>query len=149
MSCEMHALLPVSFYGYDEHYDTLYKIEEAIDENKKGREEAIAGLYKLAYMTEPTKFVPAGEDTTVEMWIDERVQAIIHDLEVAAVDNYKLELLKENWKNCHMKVGGEERAVTIPKDMNDKKPIYDWAFLEGDYTNSVYPDGTDEYPEDK
>lgn len=141
MSCELHALLPVSFYGYNQHYDNLAKIENDIEENLHGREDAVKALYKYAYMTDPKVFMSNDCEETPEEWLDKRLEAIIQDIETVAVENYKLGLLKEYWGKCHMNVNGKTRAITLPEEMLTKKPIYDWAFLEGDFTNSVYPDG--------
>lgn len=146
MSVEMHVLAPYSFYG--ETFKTKYELEEAIKETQEGLDEAKAGLWKLAYMTDPSKFMDKEYDGSPEMWIDERVKAIIHDIGVAEVDLYKYKVLLEYWDTFHMKVNGVERTVTLPKEMFDKKPIYEYAYAEGDWLDPVHPDGTDAYPDE-
>ena len=134
----MHVLAPYSFYG--ETFKTKYELEEAIKETQEGLDEAKAGLYKLAYMTDPLKFMDKNYDGSLEMWIDERVKAIIHDIGVAEVDLYKYKVLLEYWDTFHTVDG---KVITIPKEMRDKKAIWEYAFGEGDWLEAVYPDGTD------
>lgn len=143
MGVEMHVLIPVSFYG--ETFKTKREVEKAIKECQEGLDEAIAGLYKLAYMTDPSKFMDKEYDGSPEMWIDERIKAIIHDISVAKVDIYKYKLLLEYWDKFHTKDG---KIITIPKEMRDKNPIYEYAFGEGDWLDMVYPDGTPVVEED-
>lgn len=142
----MHVLAPYSFYG--ESFKTRGELEDAIDETKKGMEEAENALYKLAYMTEPQKFMDPDYEGSPEEWIDERLEAIKHDLKVAYVDLYKYGVLLEMWDKFHMKVDGEEKTITLPKDMRDKTPIWDHAYAEGDWIEAVYPDGTPVAEED-
>ena len=87
-------------------------------------------------------------DGSPEQWIDEKAEAIIHDLEIAAVDLYKYNLLLEMWDEYHMTVDGEERTITLPKELRDKKPIWQHAYGEGDWIDPVYPDGTPVAEED-
>jgi hypothetical protein len=136
MGVEMHVLCPVSFYG--ETFKSKYELQEAIKTSQEGLDEAKAGLYKLAYMTDPSKFMDKDYDGSPEMWIDERVKAIIHDIGLAEVDLYKYRLLLEYWDNFHDKDGN---TITIPKEMRDKKAIWEYAFGEGDWLDLVYPDG--------
>lgn len=146
MSTEMHVLAPISFYG--ETFKTKSELKEAIRETEKGRRDAEDALVKLIYMTEPKSFMSDDEDCSPEEWIDERIAAIKHDLEVAYVDLYKYNLLLEMWDQFHIKVDGEERTVTLPKEMRDKKPIWEHAYGEGDWIDPVYPDGTEIKEED-
>ena len=146
MGVEMHVLAPISFYG--ETFKTKYELENAIEESRKGYDTAKNALYKLVYMTEPSKFMDPDYDGTPEMWLDERIEAIVHDIEVAKVDLYKYELLLEYWDTFHMKVNDEEKTITIPKEMRDVKPIYDYAYGEGDWLDIVYPDGTPVYEDE-
>lgn len=139
----MHVLIPVSFYG--ETFKTKYEVEDTIKEAQEGLDEAKAGLYKLAYMTDPSKFMDKEYDGSPEMWIDERVKAIIHDISVAEVDLYKYRLLLEYWDYFHTVDG---KIITIPKEMRDKKAIWEYAFGEGDWLDAVYPDGSDVAEED-
>jgi len=133
----MHVLMPVSFYG--ETFNTKYELEEAIKEAQEGLDEAKAGLYKLAYMTDPSKFMDKEYDGSPEMWIDERIKAIIHDIGVAEVDLYKYRLLEEYWDKFHTNEG---KIITIPKEMRDNHAIWEYAYGEGDFLDAVYPDGT-------
>ena len=138
MSTEMHVLAPYSFYG--EVFESKYDVEKVIKETQEGLDEAKSALYKLAYMTEPQKFIPQEYDGTPEEWVDERIKAIIHDIGVAEVDLYKYNVLLEYWDKFHTIDGN---IITIPKDMRDKQPIWDVAFGEGDWLNIVYPDGSE------
>ena len=146
MGYEVHVLAPLSFYN--ETLKTKYDVKEKIEECQKGREDAIKGLYKLSYMTDPRPFMDKDYDGSPEQWIDERAEAIIHDLEVAAVDLYKYNLLLEMWGEYHMTVDGKEKTITLPKELRDKKPIWRHAYGEGDWIDPVYPDGTPVAEED-
>ena len=55
MGYEVHVLAPYSFYNED--VNTKYQVEDRLKECKKGREEAVKALYKLAYMTDPRPFM--------------------------------------------------------------------------------------------
>lgn len=146
MGYEVHVLAPLSFYNED--LKTKYQVQDKLKEAKEGRETAVKALYKLTYMTEPQKFMDKDYEGSPEEWIDERVEATIHDIEVASVDIYKYELLLEMWDQYHMTVDGEEKTITLPKEMRDKKPIWQHAYGEGDWIDPVYPDGTPVAEED-
>ena len=141
MGYEVHVLAPYSFYG--ERLTTKYDVEDKIKECEKGRDTAMKALYKLAYMTDPKSFMPPDYEGTPEEWIDERAEAIIADLEAAAIDLYKYKVLLEMWPEYHMNINGEERTITLPKEMRDKKPIWQHAYAEGDWIDPVYPDGVE------
>lgn len=140
MGYEVHVLAPYSFYNED--VNTKYQVEDRLKECKKGQEEAVKALYKLAYMTDPRPFMDKDYKGSPEEWIDERAEAIIHDLQVAAVDEYKYKVLLEMWDQYHMMIDGEEKTITLPKELRDKKPIWEHAYGEGDWIDPVYPDGT-------
>lgn len=146
MGYEVHVLAPYSFYG--EQLTTKWQVEDKIKECEKGRDDAIKAMYKLAYMTDPQKFMDKDYEGSPEQWIDERLEAIIHDIKVATVDIYKYKVLLEMWDEYHMNVNGEERTITLPKDLRDKKPIWQHAYGEGDWIDPVYPDGTPVAEED-
>jgi hypothetical protein len=142
MGVEMHVLAPYTFYG--EVFKNKHELEEAIKNTQEGLDESKAALYKLIYMTEPKKFVPDDYEGEPEEWLDKRIKAIIHDMRVANVDLYKYGVLLEYWDKFHK---GSE-TITIPKEMRDKHPIFEYAFGEGDWLDLVYPDGTPVAEED-
>jgi len=146
MGYEVHVLAPLSFYNED--LRTKYQVQEKLNESEEGRNQAIKALYKLAYMTDPRKFMDKDYEGSPEEWIDERVEAIIHDINVASVDIYKYKLLLEMWDEYHVTVDGEEKTITLPKELRDKKPIWQHAYGEGDWIDPVYPDGTPVAEED-
>lgn len=132
---EMHVLMPVSFYGTI--YKSKYEVEKDIEEIQEGLNEAKNGLYKLAYMTDPKLFIDKDYEGSTEEWIDEHVKAIINDIGYAEVELYKLNLLLEMWDTCHTKDG---KIITLPKEMLENAPIWEHAFGEGDWIESVnYP----------
>ena len=141
MNTEMHVLAPISFYG--EVFKTKWDVERAIKETEEGRREAEDALCKLVYMTEPSRFMDKDYDGTPEQWLDERIKAIKHDLEVSYVDLYKYKLILEMWDSFHIKdKDGFVKTITLPKEMRDSKPIWEHAYAEGDWLETVYPDGT-------
>ena len=146
MGYEVHVLAPYSFYG--EELRTKYQVEEKIKECQEGRDVAVKALYKLAYMTDPQKFMDKDYEGSPEQWLDERIEAAIHDIEVASVDLYKYNVLLEMWDQYHMTVDEQEKTITLPKELRDKKPIWQHAYGEGDWIDPVYPDGTPVAEED-
>jgi len=146
MGYETHILAPYSFYNEDVR--SKYKVEEKIKECEEARERAINRLYKLVYMTDPQKYIDKDYEGEVEDWIDERIESIVCDIKNASIDIYKYKILLEIWDKYHMTIDGVEKTITLPKELRDKKPIYEHAYGEGDWIDPVYPDGTPVSEED-
>lgn len=92
-------------------YDTLYEVMDAIEEEEKLVATARNELRKLAYITEPNKFVD--EDyPSAESWIDAKLNSWIDQLEQSSVELYKLYLLKDNWDDIEKRKDG----FVVPTD---------------------------------
>lgn len=83
-------------------------------------------------MTEPRKYCDEETQNPYYMVVNE-FQDAMNNLEEAMYDKFKLELLLDNWDDCHNKEG---LAIDPPEDIH-----YDTAFLSGDFVKTVkYPD---------
>ena len=87
-------------------------------------------------MTEPDKLLSLAEDEDPIDRINRTVDETLEELEMAYIERWKLEMLRENWSHCHTKDG---LAISPPKEA--KWPN---AFLDGDFIKSVeHPNGYD------
>jgi hypothetical protein len=109
------------------------EVEEALEGEKECLNNAKNRLNQLAFMTEPGKFCP--EETDPYYWIENEVKDCLLTIEDCSIAIYKLEMLLENWENCH---NGEGLAIDPPEGFNWKT-----AFLSGDFVRSINrPDAT-------
>ena len=107
-----------------ETYDAKYKIEEALDEVRKGAEYCKTRLHQLATMTDPRKFCTEEEDPLI--WLTNEVDSAITDLEDYTKDIYKLELLLECFDEAYDK---EKKCFKkLPEGVH-----WDSSFISGDF----------------
>lgn len=107
-------------------YNTKYEVQDEIDE--------LEGLIKLcedrikafALITEPKKFCSEEEDP--QLYLSMGVQENLQELQDYYIEKYKLEMLLDNWDNCHDVKG---LAIEPPAGVH-----YDSAFLSGDFVKS-------------
>lgn len=113
-----------------ETYNSKYEVLNRIDELKESIEYAKNHIRDLVMMTEPNKFCPEGYDTL--SWLRNEVRDLMEIIEESSVELYKLDMLIENWDNCHNEKG---LAIDPPEEITWKT-----AFLSGDFVNSIkYP----------
>lgn len=111
-------------------YNTKSEVEYALSTVKKEIQACENSLRTLAFITEPNKF--NNTDESNGYWVEHTLEEAIDDLKYAIIEEYKLELLLENWDKCH-----NEEGLAIPPPFD-----YESAFLDGDFIKTVEnPDG--------
>lgn len=134
------TLYPQIYYSKVD-FRSKYDIEEEINETKNVIKMLEDKLLSLVLTTEPNKIVPKDTEGSPLDWILNEYRDIMGGYDCSLKDYYyklwKLELLHENWDNAHNK---DNNAICPPKDTF---PDYDTAYMDGDYVNAVYPDGSD------
>lgn len=115
-----------------ESFNSKYEVEDRIDLLHKQIDTCKSELKKLAYITEPEKWYNKEDYDCPESYIDDKLLSNLDLLQELIIEEYKLELLLNNWDNCH-----DENGLAI-----DSPDGIDWntAFLEGDFVRTVkYP----------
>lgn len=117
----------LTFYG--KSYDTKGQAQEDLDYIKSTIEGYKDKLRAFAVMTEPKKLLKCKDIENDDMdpleYIDIEMNTIFRELEEAYIDEYKLEVLIDNWEYCHDKKG---KPIKPPKNYN-----IDTCFIDGDY----------------
>lgn len=114
-----------------ETYNSKYEVENKIEELENSIKNAKEMIKSLVLITEPKKF--CSEDNDPLFWIQHTTDEWIELLEENTIELYKLNLLLENWENCHNKEG---LAIYPPETIR-----WDTSFLCGDFIKSTkYPD---------
>lgn len=106
---------------------------EALEEVKQLKKSAIDRIRQLTFMTEPRKFFPIEEEDMMSC-VQLELDKCLEELDECNYDIVTLQMLLDEWEKCHDKDG---RAICTPKDME-----WDASYLEGDFLDMVYPDGT-------
>lgn len=117
-----------------ETFNSLYEVENRIEELSRYISDLKEALSNLAMMTEPSKMLSLEEGENPMGRINVMVKDILTDLEDYYIERWKLEILKDRWKDCHNEDG---LAIDPPENI-------DWrtAFLDGDFVKSVkHPNG--------
>lgn len=110
-------------------YNSLHEVEEDIEEAKRGVASCKETLRNLALITEPEKFYDKEEFNSPIAWVEESLSSSLELLEEYYRELERLEILKDNWDNCHDEKG---LAINPPDNIN-----WDTAFLEGDFVKSI------------
>ena len=135
MGWSTEALVHIKFNR--ETFDTLDKVKDYIENQNNNLTLARDTLSQLAWMTEPKKF--CGEDEMPEFYIKNNLQWALEQLEEAAIEKYKAELVKDAWEYMHHENGG----------CLDTEEIFDeLQRLWGDFLVMVNQDGSNAYPND-
>ena len=103
--------------------EVLHKLEEIEDTIKDCKKT----LHNLAIMTEPNKFFDK-EDGSILFQIENRVEESLELLEDCYVEQFKLNVLLNNWEYCHK----DGLAIAPPSDIKGNT-----AYLDGDFVNTV------------
>lgn len=109
-------------------YNSKYDVEHDLNLAKNLIEIFKSNIKALAYTTEPQKMKEDNASDTFE-WIDSKLSSYFKELEECYYEKFTLELLLENWDNCHNEEG---LAISPPDDME-----YDTAYLDGDFIEST------------
>lgn len=116
-------------------YNSRYDVERDLEDVKSRIDIAKKELQSLAYMTEPNKF--CGEDTPEE-YVENKLINALSTLQEESIEEYRLELLLDNWNICHNDKG--EAISLIDKELSKEDVKKFWlsklAFFDGDFVNS-------------
>lgn len=111
-------------------YNSLYEVEEDIEEAKN-----ILQMYKdkikaYAIMTEPEKMIKFDDERYDNLLtqVNSEVTDMLNEMEEYYTELIKLQYLRENWDNCHNEEG---LAIATPENIH-----WDTAYLEGDFVKS-------------
>lgn len=109
-----------------ETFNSKYEVKDRIEEIEQYLKISEGRLRDFSMMTEPQKFCPENYDPLI--WIRNEVQDAIDEIEEYSIELYKLNLLLENWDNCHNEEG---LAIEPPEGITWKTP-----FLSGDFVKT-------------
>lgn len=104
-------------------YNTIYEVQDDIDELNRIIRHCEDQVKAYALMTEPKKFCDKEEDP--KLYLSNGVAQELESLQEYYIDKYKLELLLDNWDECHTKEG---LAIRRPDNIH-----WDSAFISGDF----------------
>ena len=110
-------------------YNFLFEVESDIDDLKNEIGTCKDILQSLAFMTEPDKFYNREEYDSALSWVRSEYDNNMSLLEELLYKLFKLEYLRDNWKNCH---NDEELAIPTPDSIK-----WDTAYLEGDFVRTT------------
>lgn len=119
-----------------ETFNSKRAVENKLEETRNYLQTAKDHLRNFVMMTEPQKFCP--EDYDPMSWINNECQDWLDSIEEYTIECYKLELLLENWDNCHDENG---LAISPPDNI-------DWntAYMDGDFVRSTKRPNADNIP---
>lgn len=104
-------------------YNSLYEVEEDLEEALAKLRRSKERLKVLAFMTEPQKFCVNEESP--DTYLEQELDYALEELEESLIDTYKLTMLKDCWKETH---DSEGKAIR-PSD-EDRKPFICGDFVE-------------------
>lgn len=114
-------------------YNSRYEVQDDIDDLDKQIESCKETIRDMVMITEPSKFVNKDNDEDPYLFLCNNFTQNIELLEELIIEKYKLNILLDNWGNCHNKDG---LAIYPPDEIN-----WNTAYLHGDFVKSnKYPD---------
>ena len=111
-------------------YDSLYDVENDINELKEAIKNAKGAIRDAVLMTEPDKMYDKETYASPYDYLKDMYETNMEMLEEYMYDLFKLEYLRDNWNKCHDVSTG--LAIDPPDDVK-----YDSAFLSGDFIKSI------------
>lgn len=117
--------LTTTLYFNRQTYDSLYKVENALEETNNMISYFENKLKNLATITEPKKFCEDDQDPL--WWVQNETKEALEELEELYIDRFKLQCLKDGWKSCHTE---NDEPIHPPKE-----------FCNGEYGECSYIDG--------
>ena len=135
-------LYPQIYYSKVD-FRSKYDVEREIESVKNIIKMLEDKLLALVMTTEPHKMMPQDEEWSPQEWLLSEYRQLMEDYEDSLKGYYyqlwKLELLYENWDSAHNENG---KAIHPPKGSFKH---WDTAYMDGDFIDSVYEDGSDPY----
>ena len=114
-------------------YNSLYDVENEIDELKNAIKNAKDAIRDAVLMTEPDKMYDKEAYSSPYEYLKDIYETNMEVLEEYMYDLFKLEYLRDNWNKCHDSSTG--LAIDPPDDVQ-----WDSAFLSGDFIRTLkYP----------
>lgn len=112
-------------------YNSIYDVQNDLDDTNKLIEYLEQKLRKYVIMTEPAKWFNTKDIEGDNLFdtINNNVDNIIEELEESYIERYKLNLLIEQWDNCHDKETGLGKEE--PDDWH-----WDTSFISGDFVKT-------------
>lgn len=104
-------------------YNSRCDVERELNGVRKVLNDAKETITRLAFMTEPQKFYPGGNESVVEL-VAEELQCALDTLEEYHCKELQLLYLIDNWDNCHK----DGKAIRPPEGID-----IDTAYIDGDY----------------
>lgn len=119
-----------------ETYNSLYEVNDRIEELEKCLNTCKKEIRDLVMMTEPEKFYDKKSYSNPYEFVNKVLEGDFELIEEYNVELYKLYKLRENWEKCH-----DENGLAIdPPDCIG----WDTAFLDGDFVKTIkYPNVED------
>lgn len=107
-------------------FDSLWQVREALDKVNEELADAKRMIHELTMITDPSKFMAPDEleRSTPYEWVSARTKDLLDTIEDLAAEKYRLEILEQEWNNCHTSDG---RPINAPYDTDE------FSFLDGDY----------------
>lgn len=112
-------------------YNSLYEVEEDIEETEYIIQMIKDKIKAYALMTEPNKLVTLDNEKydNLLIQIEDEVSQLLKEIEDYYFDLVKLNYLRDNWEYCHNKEG---LAIPPPKEFS-----WNTAYLDGDFVKTV------------
>lgn len=123
MGWETNLVCSINFHK--ETYDSLYKVENDIEETEEELKDAENELRSLVIITEPAKMFTIEDGNPIDE-LRMRCESCLITIEDCHNRLFKLRLLKSNWDKCHYFKDGYQYAIKPPSDINE-------AYLSGDF----------------
>ena len=110
-------------------YNSISEVDDRIAELTLYIKNLEETLRDLALMTEPGKLLSLEDGESALYHLQRMVKESLEDLEEYYIERWKLEILRENWNQCH---NDEGLAINPPENI-------DWrtAYLDGDFIKSI------------
>ena len=124
MSQSTRLFTTINFAG--KTYNSINEVRVELKDTETRIEELKSTLRVLAYMTEPNKMKP--DDATVSEYLDANVNYLYTEFEELFIKRFKLEMLLEEWDECH---NSEGLGINPPDDVKYK------SFIDGDFVYTV------------
>lgn len=129
-------------------YNSLYEVEEAIDEVREQIKFVKENLLMIAATTDMKSLCENDEDPIYAT--RSRVNDLLESYEEATIDLYKLELLKEAWADSHEPSTGLaiDRKVILDGEETGHYNYLKHPLVSGDFIKSTHDEEHEEKEED-
>lgn len=126
MSWETRLFCGISFKN--KTYNNKYEVENDLEDLKACIKTCEQELRDLAIMTEPEKFMSKEYDNSPYSFVCQTVNDNIELLKECSVEKAQLELLLNEWDNCH-----DQNGLAIPPE----EYMWNEAYLDGDSIKTI------------